>query len=165
MTLAAVGRMALVTVLDRLPDASAAPDQGIVIPDQKIKFTVRLHRGDVARVVSGARASGISHGAYLSALIDGAPPPLVIDPQEAIAALGASTDRLAAIAAHLDELTRAIRRGTAPGAQDCGRRMEELTVEVRRHLGLASGLMADLNPARPRRRGAVRRSRKERTQS
>jgi hypothetical protein len=51
MTLAALGRMALVRVLDRLPGASAAGDQGIVIPDQKIKFTVRLHRGDVAQVV------------------------------------------------------------------------------------------------------------------
>ena len=51
MTLAALGRMALVTVLDRLPGASAAADQGIVLPDQKIKFTVRLHRGDVAQVV------------------------------------------------------------------------------------------------------------------
>ena len=165
MTLAALGRMALVTVLGRLPGASAAADPGSVIPDQKIKFTVRLHRGDVARVVSGARASGISHGAYLSALIDGAPPPLVIDPQKAIAALGASTDPLAAIAAYLDELTRAIRRSTAPGVQDGGRRMEELTVEVRRHLELASGLMADLNPARQRRRVAVRPSRKERIES
>ena len=149
MTIAALGRAALVRMLGPSPDmALVEPAQ--VLPDHKTKFTVRMYRSDIERVVAHARASGASYGTYISALIDGAPPPLIIDPQQAIAALAGSTDRLTAIAADLNELMRSIRSGAIPAASDCGRPVAELTQLIRPHLESASQLMADLLPARPR---------------
>jgi hypothetical protein len=153
MTLAALGRAALRALVDQSPSLSTQADEDVVVlPDQKVKFTVRLHRGDVERVITEARSLGMSYGSYLSWLIDGAAPPVVIDPLEAIAALATSTDRLTVVAADLDELMRSIRGGTVPSVADCDQPVEALAREVRSHLALASQLMADLMPARPRRR-------------
>ncbi len=151
MTIAALGRAALVRMLGPSPDTAPPVEQPEVLPDRKKQFTVRMYGSDIERVVTHARALGASYGTYLSALIDGAPPPLIIDPQQAIAALATSTDRLTAIAADLNELMRSIRRGAIPSASDCGRPIEELTQLIRPHLESASQLMAELLPARPRR--------------
>jgi hypothetical protein len=127
-------------------------------PDHKTKFTVRMYRGDIERVITRARALGAPYGTYISALIDGAPPPLIIDPQHAIAALASSTDRLTAIAADLDELMGSIRRGAILSVEDCGRPVEELTRLIQPHLEAASRLMTELMPARPRRPSRRRRT-------
>jgi hypothetical protein len=157
VTIAALGRAALVRMLGPSRDTAPPVEPPRILPDQKKQFTVRMYRSDIERVVTHARALGASYGTYLSALIDGAPPPLIIDPQQAIAALAGSTDRLMAIAADLNELMRSIRRGAIPSAGDCGRPVEELTHLIRPHLESASRLMADLLPARPRRLSRRRR--------
>jgi hypothetical protein len=165
VSLAALGRAALRALLDRSPSPLTPAEEDVeVIPDQKVKFTVRLHRGHVERVIADARALGMSYGSYLSWVIDGAPPPVVIDPRESIAALAMSTDRLTVIAADLDGLMRSMGRGAVPSAEHCGRPVEALAREVRSHVALASQLMSELMPARPRRR-AVNRRRKERVVS
>jgi hypothetical protein len=158
VSLATLGRAALRALLDRSPSPSTLANEGAeIIPDQKVKFTVRLHRGDVEHVIAEARALGMSYGSYLSCLIDGAAPPVVIDPLEAISALAMSTDRLTVIAADLDELMRSIRGGVATSPEDYVGPVEALAREVRCHVALASQLMGELMPARPRRRGAHRR--------
>ena len=156
MTIAALGRAAIVRMLGPSPDTAPPVEQPRIGPDHKKPFTVRMYRSDIERVVTHARALGASYGTYISALIDGAPPPLIIDPQQAIAALANSTDRLTAIAADLNELMRSIRRGAIP-VGDFSRPVEELRQLIRPHLESASQLMAELMPARPRRASRPRR--------
>jgi hypothetical protein len=152
MTIAALGRTALVRMLDESPDLLPSTECEVVVPDKKKQFTVRMYCADIERVILQARALGATYGTYISALLDGAPPPLVIDPQQAIAALARSTDRLTAVAADLNELMRSIRCGVMSPARDYGRPIEELAHIIQPHLEAASQLMVELMPARPRRR-------------
>ena len=157
MTIAALGRAALVRMLDDSPDTLPAAECEAVVPDKRKQFTVRMYCADIERVIIQARALGATYGTYISALLDGAPPPLVIDPQQAIAALARSTDRLTAVAADLNELMRSIRCGVMSPARDYGRPIEELAHIIQPHLEAASQLMVELMPARPRRRTRRRR--------
>ena len=117
-----------------------------------------MYRSDIERVIAQSHSVGASYGTYIAALLDGAPPPLVIDPQRAIAALAQSTDGLTAIAADLNELMRSIRGGATPSVREFGRVIEQLTRVIRPHQEEASQLMFELLPARPRR--ATRRRRR-----
>jgi hypothetical protein len=157
MTIAALGRAALVRMLDRSPDGVPSTECKRVVLDKKKQFTVRMYGTDIERVIVQARALGATYGTYISALLDGAPPPLVIEPQQAIAALARSTDRLTAVAADLNELMRSIRCGVLSPARDHSRPIEELTRLIQPHLEAASQLMVELMPARPRRRASRRR--------
>ena len=89
---------------------------------------------------------------------------MIIDPGEAIAALASSTDCLTVIAADLDGLARAVEHGTLCSALDCVGPIQALSRQVDLHLELASRLMADLMPARPR-RSITGKRRKERVPS
>jgi len=158
MTVAALARAALVAVLDRCSVDPTASDEGsVVTSDRRVKFTVRLHEGDVERVIQQARALGMSYWTYLSYVIDGAPPPVIVDGRETIAALASSTDQPTVLAAGLEDLLRSIRCGAIFSGHECLAAVQELGRHVRPHLELASALMAELMPARPRRRVAPKR--------
>jgi hypothetical protein len=74
-----------------------------------------------------------------------------------VTALGASTERLAVIAADVSELIRAVGRGGVPAARQVDDRIVTLAADVRQHLAVASRLMSDLQPtARPRQRSSRR---------
>src|SRR4029453_17119605 len=91
-----------------------------------------------------ARACGLSHGAYLTTLIDGTPaPPLAV-----VAALNASTDQLAALSADLNEVNRLLRDQPLPSDEELDAFTRRLVAGVHRHLDLASRAVADLRSAR-----------------
>jgi len=164
MTTAALGREAFVRMLDASRDMTSAGERHLGPLGAKKQFTVRMYCSDIDRLIAHARAVGASYGSYVSALLDGAPPPLIIDPQQVISTLARSTDRLTAIASDLNELMRVVRRGAVPTVRDCGQPVEELTRLIRPHLESASQLMVELMPARPR-RFARRRARTEQSMS
>jgi hypothetical protein len=150
LTLAAAARSALAAALH---DASSA-DAGEVdneqdqAADRSVKLTLRLRRGAANRLAARARAAGLPYGAYLATLLDGTPaPPLAADHEQAVTALGASTERLAVISADVNELIRTVGRGGVPEARQFDDRMVSLAGDVRQHLALASRLMAALQPA------------------
>jgi hypothetical protein len=133
-------------------------DEADSAANQTIKVTVRMRRCVARHLSSHARARGLSHGTYLSALIEGAPAlPLAIDHREAVAALGVSTDQLALVAADLQDFARLVRQGMAPSAEQFGDTVAMLAGDVRMHLGLAARLMAELKPTAAPRRGAGKR--------
>jgi hypothetical protein len=104
-----------------------------------VKLTIRLRRGVAGRLTTRARACGLSHGAYLTTLIDEAPaPPLTV-----LTALGSSTEQLAIVSADLNELVRAIRRGALSSSPLIDDWLRPLMDEVRRHVGLASRLVSE----------------------
>ncbi len=150
LTLAAAARSALAAaLLDASPaDASQVDSEQDQAADRSIKLTLRLRRGAANRLTTRARAAGLPYGAYLATLLDGTPaPPLAADHEQAVTALGASTERLAIVSTDVNELIRVIGRGGMPAARQFDDCMVSLAGDVRQHLVLASRLMTALQAA------------------
>ena len=146
LTVSDVARLAVVAVLKSSGAEAEVQDSGEsnAARDRTVKLTIRLRRGVAARLTTRARACGLSHGAYLTTLIDEAPaPPLAV-----ATALGTSTEWLAVVSADLNELIRIVRRDTASSGRLIDDSLRPLLDDVRRHVGLASRLMSELRPTR-----------------
>jgi hypothetical protein len=146
LTVSGVARLAVAELLKAAGSERAVQANGesATAGHRSVKLTIRLRHGVAARLAERARACGLSHGAYLTTLIDQAPaPPLAV-----ATALGSSTEQLAVVSADLNELIRTIRRD----ATSSGRLIEDwlrpLLDELHQHVGLASRLMSELRPAR-----------------
>ena len=146
LTVSDVARLAVAAVLKTSGSEGAVRVSGEsdAAKDGTVKLTIRLRRGVAARLTARARACGLSHGAYLTTLIDEAPaPPLAV-----ATALGTSTEQLAVVSADLNELIRTIRRDATSSGRLIEDSLRPLMDEVRRHVGLASRLMSELRPTR-----------------
>ena len=152
---AALVRQSLAPLLHGTPesgDASpvgAAPAHGVAL----VKVTLRLPAGHAVLLARQARAAEVSQGAYVAGLLDGAPRgPRAPDHAQAIATLARSTDRLAALSTDLNSFMRLL--GRLPGSELAHYRagLWTLVDDVRQHLGVAAALVAELKPARGRRR-------------
>jgi len=121
--------------------ASSGVDAG-----RSAKITLRLAPPVARKMAAQARAAGLSQGVYLSTLIAGAPAILTgADHRRAVAALTASNDEIARVAANINGLVRELRRATVSSAGEVEATLEALSSEVRAHLRYAS-LIADLAP-------------------
>jgi hypothetical protein len=135
-----------------LHDASAAP-QGAApsaAPSQSLlKLSTRLPRSAAERLDRQARASGLSRGAYLTRLIDGAPPVVALSDKAACAAaLSASAAELALLSRDITRLTVLLRQGNLASAKQYRNLLDTLDADVRAHLDLAAAVLADLAPRR-----------------
>jgi hypothetical protein len=84
LTVSEVARLALVAVLDTtVPHADVRAGD-----DRPVKLTIRLRLRVAARLKERARSCGLSHGAYLTTLIDETP----ARPLAVATALGTSTE-------------------------------------------------------------------------
>ena len=160
LTVAAAARSALASALQNSARLSTGEHGGELdaAANHAAKLTLRLRRGSADQLVTRARAAGLSYGAYLTTLLDDMPAPAAAPGHDqAVAALGASTEQLAVVSADINELIRLIRRGSAPAAQQFSDRLGTLAGDVRQHLVLASRLVVELQPAaRPRQRSGKR---------
>jgi hypothetical protein len=112
MTAAALVQRAVTAMLDDAPcDAgeSGSIDSTSGIP--VVKVTLRLPVAHAVLLASRARVADVSQGMYVARLIDGTPAqPRAPDHTQAVAALMASTDRLAALGADLNAFIRLLAR-------------------------------------------------------
>ena len=114
-----------------------------------IKLSVRLPRPAAHRLDRCARAAGLSRGAYLSRLIDGAPPVTAsVDLAAGAAALSASASELAVLSRDINHLTQLLRRGAVDAARQYRERLDNLDGDVRVHLDRAAFVLAELRPVR-----------------
>jgi hypothetical protein len=112
-----------------------------------IKLSVRLPRPAAQRLDHQARAAGLSRAAYLSRLIDGAPPVIAsVDRAAATVALSASTTELALLSRDINHLTQLLRRGASEAARQYRERLDTLDADVRAHLDKAALTLAELSP-------------------
>jgi hypothetical protein len=125
-----------------------------------VKLTLRLSAAHAVALATRARQADASQGAYVAGLLDGSPPaPVPPDRADAIAALVASTDQLAALSADINAITRLLNRGKGAEAARYRSRLDDVSVEVRQHLKKAADLFSEVMPSRQARAGrAVRRS-------
>jgi hypothetical protein len=152
LTTAAFVRKALVAVLDDEPSRADDGGRDDIIASNGghvVKVTLRLSEAHAVALASRARAAEVSQGAYVARLIDGVPAePLPPDHGQAVAALVASTDHLAAMGADLNAFMRLLRRGSSSEIERYRAGIMSLADDVRCHLALAAPLVAELKSAR-----------------
>ena len=120
-------------------DASAAQPQ--------VKLSVRITCPAAERLDRKARAAGLSRGAYLTGLIDGAPAVVAAtDRRVGFAALSASAAELALLSRDIHYLTHLLRCGEFGPAQAYRERLETLDADVRQHLDRSAAAFAELAP-------------------
>jgi hypothetical protein len=114
-----------------------------------IKLSVRLPRRAANRLDQQARAAGLSRGAYLSQLIEGAPSVIAsADRAAGAAALSASAAELALLSRDINHLTQLLRRGAGEAARQYRERLDHLDADVRLHLDQAALTLAELSSSR-----------------
>ena len=152
MTAAALVQRAVTAMLDDAPcDAgeSGSIDSTSGIP--VVKFTLRLPVAHAVLLASRARVADVSQGMYVARLIDGTPAqPRAPDHTQAVAALVASTDRLAALGAGLNALIRLLGRTSRSELEPYRASIRSLADDVRAHLASAAALVAALRATRGR---------------
>lgn len=115
-----------------------------------VKLSIRMTAEEAAQLAAGARAAGLSRGAYLAGLV--AHVPVLAGGAsrvEHIAALSESTAELATLSRNLHLLSTQLRRGEDESTRPQRLMLDTLARDVRQHLDLASIALADLQPRRP----------------
>jgi hypothetical protein len=119
----------------------------------RAKLSIRLTSAETAQLAAGARRAGLSRSAYVAGLL--AEVPLLTSGSAArpdlLAALNASCAELSTLTRNLHHLTTLLRLGQVRAALEYREMLDTLGVDVRKHLAMAAGLLAELRPARPTR--------------
>lgn len=147
--LAAVGEARRMDALTAGPASAAS-----------VKLSIRMTAEEARQLAAGARAAGLSRGAYLAGLIAHVP---VLSSgggrAEHIAALMASCAELSTLSRNVHRLTALLRQANVEPARPYREMLDTLAGDVRRHLELAARVLADLQPqnrsARPSTRSAL----------
>jgi hypothetical protein len=112
-----------------------------------VKLSIRLTPDEASLLAAGARAAGLSRGAYLSGLIANVP---VLtsgaNRTDHIATLVASSAELSTLSRNIHHLTSLLREGNVRPALVYRDMLDTLAGDVRRHLMLAASVLADLRP-------------------
>jgi hypothetical protein len=153
MTAAALVRRAVTEMLDDSPcDADESGPIDGTSGTQVVKVTLRLPVAHTVVLASRARVADVSQGTYVARLIDGMPAqPRGPDYAQAVAALMASTDRLAALSADLNAFMRLLGRAPRSELEPYRASIRSLAGDVRVHLASASALVAALRATSGRR--------------
>ena len=128
-------------------DQQAAATAGSASIATRVKLSIRLTSEEAEQLAAGARAAGLSRGAYLSGLIANVP---VLtsgaNRTDHIATLVASSAELSTLSRNIHHLTSLLREGNVRPALVYRDMLDTLAGDVRRHLTLAASVLADLRP-------------------
>lgn len=112
-----------------------------------VKLSIRMTAEEARQLAAGARAAGLSRGAYLAGLIANVP---VLSGSggraEHIAALMASSAELSTLSRNIHRLTALLRQANVEPARPYRETLDTLAGDVHRHLELAARVLADLQP-------------------
>jgi hypothetical protein len=126
-----------------------------------VRVSARLTAAEAARLAGSAARAGLSRGAYIGGLL--AEVPLLTSGSaarpELLAALNASCAELSTLTRNLHHLTTLLREGQVRAAIEYRQILDTLGGDVREHLAMAAGLLAELRPPRPNRVGTQRQPR------
>ncbi len=112
-----------------------------------VKLSIRMTTVEADRLTSAARAAGLSRGAYLAGLIAGIPVLTTgANRSDHLKALSASCAELSTLSRNIYHLTHLLRQAEVGPALYYRDMLDTLSGDVRRHLALASGVLADLRP-------------------
>ena len=142
-------RDALIKVLGQ-PDPSS-PDcdasGGRVPTEGRVRLSLRMGRDEARSILATARQAGLTPGAFVADLVASMPLSLsCAGRKEQIAALIGSNAELSTLSRDIYRLTSLLRQGNVRAVQEYRQRLDTLVGDVRSHLSLASGVLADLRP-------------------
>ena len=151
MTPAALVRQAVLAYLAPTPGDQKPDPKPLkyVREEQVVKVTLRLPAGHAALMKFQARIADVSKSIYVAALIEGTPPPR--NHTQAVAALQASTNKLAVISTDLSAYLRILHMVKPGASQELDRYqagIDTLNKDIGRHLNTASALVAELRVTR-----------------
>jgi hypothetical protein len=116
----------------------------------QIKLSIRLTTSEAERLAAGARAAGLSRGAYLAGLIAGIPALTSGSSRtELLSALTTSNAQLSGLSRSIHALTRLLTQSNVQKALVYRDMLDTLDGDIHRHLTQAAALMADLRPHGP----------------
>lgn len=122
-----------------------------------VKLSIRMSAEEARQLAAGARAAGLSRGAYLAGLIANVPVLAAgCGRSEHIAALMASCAELSTLSRNVHRLTALLRQANVEPARPYRAMLDTLAGDVRRHLELAARILADLQPQRHSARSTAR---------
>jgi hypothetical protein len=128
-------------------DQQAAVSAGTASSAASVKLSIRMTPEEADRLAAGARAAGLSRGAYLAGLIADVP---VLSAgasrTDHLATLIASSAELSTLSRNIHHLTSLLREGKVRPALEYREMLDTLAGDVRGHLTLASSVLADLRP-------------------
>lgn len=123
-----------------------------------VKLSIRMTTEEARQLAAGARAAGLSRGAYLAGLVANVPVLLAGGGRvEHIASLVASNAELSTLSRNIHRLTALLREANVEPARPYREMLDTLADDVRRHLELAARALADLQ-SRSRGAGSSARS-------
>lgn len=139
-----------------LDDSSRGPacaGQAVRLTGSTVKLSLRLTCAEAEQLAAGARRAGLSRGAYMAGLLAGVPSLAdgSVSRPDRLSALNASCAELSTLSRNLHHLTSLLRQGQVRAAMEFREMLDTLGVDVREHLAMAAGLLAELRPARPAR--------------
>ena len=142
-------RAALTTALDQAePSITERSAPGTVeSSEDRVRLSLRMNRSEALATIAAARVAGLSPGAFVAGLIAGVP---VLTSgtarAEHLASLIASSAELSTLCRNLHRLTSLLRQGSVRAAQEYRDMLDTVADDVREHLTLASGVLAELRP-------------------
>lgn len=147
VSISALVRGAVARELDLLEDVGGCATSAVSgrVP---IKLSIRLTSAEAERLDAHARRAGLSRGALVAQLLDGPPAASSWSAPDCLAALTESCTELATLSRDLRHLTKLLAQGEVRAALEYRRRLDTLGDDVRAHLTLASGLLAEMRPRR-----------------
>lgn len=114
-----------------------------------VKLSIRMSAEEARQLAAGARAAGLSRGAYLAGLIANVPALSAGGGRtEHIATLMASCAELSTLSRNIHRLTALLRQANVEPARPYRAMLDTLAGDVHRHLELAARVLADLQPQR-----------------
>ena len=111
-----------------------------------VKLSIRMTSEEARQLAAGARAAGLSRGAYLAGLVANVTVLSSGGRAEHIATLVASSAELSTLSRNMHRLTALLREANVEPARPYREMLDTLAGDVRRHLGLAARVLADLQP-------------------
>jgi hypothetical protein len=114
----------------------------------RIRVSLRLAHQDAANLAAAAKAAGLPIGAYVAGLAAGIPILREGNRAAHLEALTASTAMLATLGRDLRHLSDLLRQGSVAAALVYRERLDEVDADIRRHLDLASVVLAEQRPSR-----------------
>lgn len=113
-----------------------------------VKVSIRMNAYEATKLAAGARAAMLSRGAYLAGLVAGVPTLTSGGRVEHVAVLRRSSAELATLSRNISRLTTLLRQADSESARPYRNMLSTLQGDVRRHLELAAGVLAGLQPQR-----------------
>jgi len=129
----------------RLPDQAG----GHVDANAWVKLSLRMRRYEASNLDAGARAAGMSRGAYLAGLVNGVPVLASGGARpELVPALTRSCAELSTLSRNMHQLAALLQVGNVPQALLYRDMLDHLADDVRAHLRIAAQVLTELRPAR-----------------